>query len=68
MVSVLNSGASTWVSRPGNGPCVVVLGKTLYSHGASLYPNVYMGVTLQWTSSPSRGSRNTPSHLLRKLG
>ena len=25
------------------GPCVVFLGKTLYSHSASLHPGVYMG-------------------------
>ena len=27
-------------SGPGQGHCVVFLGKTLYSHGASLYPGV----------------------------
>ena len=37
---------------PGRGHCVVFLGKTLYSHSASLYPGVQMvpanvlGVTL----------------------
>ena len=46
------------------GHCVVFLGKKLYSHSASLNPNVYIrtrefiagggGVTLRWT-------RNTPS-------
>ena len=30
-------------SSPGRGHCVVFLGKTLYSHGASLHPGVYMG-------------------------
>ena len=48
--------------------CVVFLGKRLYSHSASLYPGVWMGtgllsgkademqgVTLRWTSIPSRG-------------
>ena len=41
MVSSLDSG----VSSPGSsrGHCVVFLGKTLYSHGASLYPGVEMG-------------------------
>ena len=34
MVSVLDSGSS----GPGSG--VVFLGKTLYSHGASLHPGV----------------------------
>ena len=47
--------------------CVVFLGKTLYSHAASLQPGAQMGmlgVTLQWTSIPSRGSRNTPGHFM----
>ena len=34
MVSALDSGAS------GLGHCVVFLGKTLYSHGASLHAGV----------------------------
>ena len=38
MVSVLDSGASVPGSNPGY--CVVFLGKTLYSHGASLHPVV----------------------------
>ena len=29
-----------WVSGSGQGHCVVFLGKTLYSHGASLPPGV----------------------------
>ena len=47
--------------RPGRGHCVVFLGKTLYSHSASLHPGVQigtsneLGVTLRWTSIPSRG-------------
>ena len=40
MVSVLNSGSSGPGSGPGLGYCVVFLGKTLYSHGASLHPGV----------------------------
>ena len=28
---------------PGRGHCVVFLGKTLYSHSASLHPGVLMG-------------------------
>ena len=61
MVSVLDSGASGPRSGPGRGHCVVFLGKTLYSHSASLHAGVYMGtgvmlgVTLRWTSIPSRG-------------
>ena len=40
MVSVLESGSSDPDSSPGQGHCVVFLGKTLYSHGASLHPGV----------------------------
>ena len=40
MVSVLESGASGLGSSPGWGHCVVFLGKTLYSRGASLHPGV----------------------------
>ena len=50
MVSVLDTPSS----GPGSGPacehCVVFLGKTLYSHRASLHPgvpaNLMLGVTL----------------------
>ena len=40
MVSVLDSGSSCPGSGPGRGHCVVFLGKTLYSHVASLHPGV----------------------------
>ena len=40
MVSVLDFGASSPGSSPGRGHCVVFLGKTLYSHSASLHPGV----------------------------
>ena len=40
MVRVLNSGSSGPGLGPGQGQCVVFLGKTLYSHGASLHPGV----------------------------
>ena len=40
MVSALNSGANGLGSSPGRGHCVVFLGKTLYSHSASLHPGV----------------------------
>ena len=47
----------------------VFLGKILYSQSASLHPGVQMGtskfnagVTLGWTSIPSRGSRDIPGH------
>ena len=40
MVSALDSGARGPGSSPGRGQCVVFLGKTLYSHSASLHPGV----------------------------
>ena len=40
MVSAIDSGSSGPGSGPGRGHCVVFLGKTLYSHGASLHPGV----------------------------
>jgi len=40
MVSALVSGSSGPGSSPGRGHCVVFLGKTLYSHSASLHPVV----------------------------
>ena len=43
MVSVLDSWASILGSSPGQGHCVVFLGKTLYSHSAFLHPGVWMG-------------------------
>ena len=43
MVSALDPGASAPGSSPGRGHCVVFLGKTLYSHSASLHPGVQIG-------------------------
>ena len=43
MVSALNSGSGGPGLSPGWGHCVVFLGKTLYSHSASLHPGVQMG-------------------------
>ena len=43
MVSALDSGASSPGSSPGQGHCVVFLGKTLHSHSTSLHPAAYMG-------------------------
>ena len=40
MISALISGSSGLGSSPGRGHFVVYLGKTLYSHSASLYPGV----------------------------
>ena len=60
MVRALDSGLSGPGLGPGRGHCVVYLGKTLYSHGASqvykwVPANLMLGVTLRWTSIPSRG-------------
>ena len=41
VVSTLESGSSGPGSSPGQGHCVVFLGKALYSDGASLQPGVY---------------------------
>ena len=44
-VSGLVSGLNVPGSSPGWGHCVVFLGKPLYSHNASLHPDVYeMGI------------------------
>ena len=40
MVSALDSGAIGPGWSPDSGHCVVFLGKTLYSHSASLHPGV----------------------------
>ena len=40
MVSTPVSGLSSPGSGPGQGHCVVFLGKTLNSHNASLHPGV----------------------------
>ena len=74
VTSVLDSGSSA-----GQGHCVVFLGKTLYSHSASPHPGVQMstsellgqpskllGSNLQLTSTPSRGSGNTPGCLMQQ--
>ena len=52
MVSVLNSGSSGPGSSPGQGHCVVFLGKTLYSHSASLHPGVQMGISKYAEGNP----------------
>jgi len=41
MVSTLDSGSSGPGSSPSWGHRVVLLGKTLHSHNASLHPDVY---------------------------
>ena len=40
MVSALDAGASSLGLSPGQGHCVVFLGKTPYYHSASLNPGV----------------------------
>ena len=45
MVGALDSRSSDPVLSPGQGHCVVFLGKTLYSHSASLHPGVQMGTS-----------------------
>ena len=57
-----------WVSALA-GAIVLFLGKTIYSHCASIHPGVQMvpanmlGVTLWWDPG---GSNNTPSHFLSR--
>ena len=53
MVSVLNSGLSGPGLSPGRGHCVVFLGKTLYSHSASLHPGVQMGTSKYAGGNPA---------------
>ena len=62
MVRALDSGANGPGSSPGWGPCVVFLGKTLTLAeplSTQVYKwvpaNLMLGVTLRWTSIPSRG-------------
>ena len=62
MVSALDSGASGPDSGPGGGHCVVFSGKTLHPTvplSTQVYKwvpaNLMLGVTLRWTSIPSRG-------------
>ena len=54
MDRALDSGSSGPGSRPGRGHCVVFLGKTLYSHSASLYPGVQVGTSKYAGGNPSR--------------
>ena len=45
MVSAFDSRLGGTGSSPGRGHCVVFLGRTLYSHSASLHPGVQMGTS-----------------------
>ena len=53
MVSVLDSRSSGPGLSPGRGQCVVFLGKTLYSHSASLHPGVQMGISQYAGGNPA---------------
>ena len=53
MVSVLNSRSGGPGLSPGWGHCVVFLGKTLYSHSASLHPGVQMGTSKYAGGNPA---------------
>ena len=55
MVSALDSGSSGPGSSPGRGHCVVSLGKTLYSHSASLHPGAQMGTGKYAGGNPVMG-------------
>ena len=75
-VKIVGGAVAPWLVRstpecePWPGTLCCVLGQdTLLSQCLSppMYKwvpaNLILGVTLRWTSIPSRGSRNTPSHL-----
>ena len=71
MVSALDSTSSGPDSTPSRGYCVVFLGKTLYSHSASLQPGVQMGTCngkFGLASHPGGGGgggcRKTPSRFM----
>ena len=53
VVSALDSRSSGPGSSPGWGHCVVFLGKTLYSHSASLHPGVQMGTSKHPGGNPA---------------
>ena len=53
MDRALDSGSGGPSSRSGRGHCVVFLGKTLYSHSASLHPGVQMGTSKYAEGNPA---------------
>ena len=53
MVNAFDSGSGGPGSSPGRGHCVVFLGKTLYSHSASLHPGVQMGTSKYAGGNPA---------------
>jgi len=72
MVSVLVSGLSSPGSSPGRERCVVLMGKTLHAHSASLHPGASMsagefntgGGYCDGLASHLGGCRNTPSRFM----
>ena len=70
MGSAFICGSSGPRLSPGRGRCVVFLGKTLHSHSTSpqfyewVQANLMLGVTLQWTSTPSRGEYSWSIHAI----
>ena len=58
MVSATDSGQRGLGLSPGQGHCVMFLGKTLYSHGASLHPGLQMDtgniLVFNWTRRQTR--------------
>ena len=62
MVSTLDSRLGGPGSSPGRGHCVVFLGKTFYSHSASLHPGGYQqmcwGLPCDGLASHPGGSSN----------
>ena len=53
MAGALDSGLSGPGLSPFRGHCVVFLGKTLYSHSASLHPGVQMGTSKYAGGNPA---------------
>ena len=60
MVSALNSRLGGLGSSPGWGHCVVFLGRTLYSHSASLHPGVQTGTSKCAGGNPCDGLASYP--------
>ena len=53
MAGALTSGLSGLNSSPPRGLCVVFLGKTLYSHSASLHIGVHAGESINAGGNPA---------------
>ena len=48
MVSALDFGLTGQEWSPSHGHCAVLLGKTIYSHSASLHPGIKVGTANCW--------------------